>query len=106
MKLTVDPDLRKDNYSLPCVWVNHLYKEKQMSSDLNTFCEFSVGIAKKYGIEIAILHGFFIKCHYLSSVQDREPAYPTVAHCCSALSFWDEDKIRELISALYLNKLI
>jgi len=76
-----------------------------MSSDY--FCEFSCAIAKKYGVDLAIIHGFYKKVQYLSSLQgDKIGSYPTVEHCCSVLTFWSEDKIRELIGALYTNKLV
>lgn len=78
-----------------------------MISGDNNFCEFSTEMACKYGIEIAIILGFFQKVRYLSSLQDEGiPAYPTVSECCNFFKFWDEEKIRHLISALYLNKLI
>jgi hypothetical protein len=69
------------------------------------FCEFSRDVAREYGIELAIILGFFKKCYSL--VQGNEsPSYPSVQQCLSVLDFWDENKIRELISELYLKKLI
>ena len=74
-----------------------------MQSD--NFVEFSTKIACLYGIEIAIMLGFFRKCYSLTQ-GDELAAYPSVSHCCSFFPFWDEDKIRGLISELYLKKLI
>ena len=69
------------------------------------FLEFSSKIAKSYGIEIALMLSFFRKCYSL--VQGNEsPSYPTVSHTMQFFNFWNEDKIRNLISELYLKKLI
>jgi hypothetical protein len=78
-----------------------------MKDGLNKFSEFSIHIAKKHGVEIAIIHGFFKKHEYLSSMQDEDTAgYPSIPVCCAFLDFWDEEKIRELIAKLYTLKLI
>ena len=71
------------------------------------FVEFSSTIACEYGLEIAVILGFFKKYHYLSGMMDEKvPSYPSVKLCCSHLTFWSEDKIRELIGKLYTLKLI
>ena len=73
---------------------------------LDAYVEFSIELACRYGLEIAIIHGFFKHYQYLSSIQDKNiPEYPSVENCLARLKFWDEDKIRELISQLYLKKL-
>lgn len=74
-----------------------------MESD--KFVEFSTEVASLHGIEIAIILGFFLKCYSLTQ-GNEPPAYPSLAHSCSYFSFWNEDKIRHLISDLYLKKLI
>jgi hypothetical protein len=73
----------------------------------NDFVEFSTEIATQFGIEIAIILGFFKHHFYMSSLhEDCIPSYPTISHCCSVLRFWNEDKIRQLIAQLYTLKLI
>ncbi len=73
----------------------------------NIFIEFSSKIARDHGLELAIILAFFQNHYYLSSLHDdRIPSYPTVNFCVSFLSFWDEEKIRELIAQLYISKLI
>ena len=69
-------------------------------------CEFSISVAEKFGLDLAVLHGFFYCNAYLTELQDGTPSYPTVEQCVAVLKFWDEKKIRKLISELYLNKLI
>ena len=75
-------------------------------SEINKFCEFSVHIAKSYGIEIAIIQNFFKKSFYLSEMQTGHGLYPTLDECCDFLTFWDKKKIRRLIGELYELELI
>ena len=70
-------------------------------------CEFLGTIASEFGVEIAVMHGFFVKFRHMSSyMEEKVSSYPTVNDCLTFLNFWPEDKIRQLISDLYLNKLI
>lgn len=70
-------------------------------------CEFLVEIALEFGVEIAIIHGFFVKFYHMSyHMGDKHPSYPTIIDCINFIKFWPEDKIRQLVSELYLKKLI
>lgn len=76
-------------------------------SKIDNWCEFSTEVANKYGIDLAILHGFFKKFQYLNSIhQDKSCSYPTLFECYTFLTFWDEEKIRSLIAELNLTELI
>jgi hypothetical protein len=85
-----------------------MLNEQNSNFDRDQICEFSSYLAKEHGIEIAIIHGFFMKYRYFLSQpkNDNEVNYPSITCCCSFLDFWDEEKIRHLVAQLYILKLI